>query len=174
MGKQKISNKKSAKLATAILGILIFIDDYFNCLTVGAVMKPIIDENNVSRAKLANIIDSTAAPICILAPVSSWAASVVAIIGDTGVKNPMNVFLSTIPLNLYALLTILTVVYFSFSKYEIGSMESYERDDTSRIVTKEEVGYTHSDKGRVIDLILPIVVLISVTILMMMRTGGFF
>ena len=85
----------------------------------------------------------------------------------------MNVFLSTIPLNLYALLTILTVVYFSFSKYEIGSMESYERDDTSRIVTKEEVGYTHSDKGRVIDLILPIVVLISVTILMMMRTGGF-
>lgn len=171
---KKISNKKSAKLATAILGILIFIDDYFNCLTVGAVMKPIIDENNVSRAKLANIIDSTAAPICILAPVSSWAASVVAIIGDTGVKNPMNVFLSTIPLNLYALLTILTVVYFSFSKYEIGSMESYERDDTSRIVTKEEVGYTHSDKGRVIDLILPIVVLISVTILMMMRTGGFF
>lgn len=171
---KKINNKKSAKLAAGILGMLIFIDDYFNCLTVGAVMKPIMDENKVSRAKLAHIIDSTAAPVCILAPVSSWAASVVAIIGDTGVKNPMNVFLSTIPLNLYAILTIITVIYFSFSKYEVGTMEAYERNDTSKIVAKEEVGYSHSDNGKVIDLVLPILVLIFVTILMMLRTGGFF
>lgn len=171
---KKISSKKSAKFAAAALGILIFIDDYFNCLTVGAVMKPIMDENKVSRAKLAHIIDSTAAPVCILAPVSSWAASVVAIIGDTGVANPMNVFLSTIPLNLYALLTLCTVFYFAFSKYELGTMEQYERNDTTKIVTKEEVGYTHSDNGKVIDLILPIVVLIVGTILMMMRTGGYF
>lgn len=171
---KKINSKRSAKLATGALGMLIFIDDYFNCLTVGAVMRPIIDENKVSRAKLAHIIDSTAAPVCILAPVSSWAASVVAIIGDTGVENPMNVFLSTIPLNLYALLTLFAVFYFSFSKYEIGTMEQYERNDTAKIITKEETGYTHSDNGKVIDLILPIVVLIAGTIIMMLRTGGFF
>lgn len=115
----KIKNKTSAKLATTFLGMLIFIDDYFNCLTVGAVMKPIIDENKVSRAKLAHLIDSTAAPVCIIAPVSSWAASVIAVIGDTGVANPMNVFLSTIPINAYVLLTLITVIYFAFSKDEI-------------------------------------------------------
>ncbi len=104
-----------AKLATSFLGMLIFIDDYFNCLTVGAVMKPIVDENKVSRAKLAHIIDSTAAPVCILAPVSSWAASVVAVIGDTGVKNPMSVFLNTIPMNVYPILTLLLILYFCTS-----------------------------------------------------------
>lgn len=171
---KRIKNKQSAKFATALLGILIFIDDYFNCLTVGAVMKPIIDENKVSRAKLAHIIDSTAAPVCILAPVSSWAASVVAIIGDTGVKNPMNVFISTIPLNLYAILTLITVFYFAFSKYEVGIMESYERNDTSKLLAKEEVGYSYSEDGKVIDLVLPILVLIVVTVTMMLRTGGFF
>lgn len=112
---KKIKSKRSAKLAAAILGMLIFIDDYFNCLTVGAVMRPIIDENKVSRAKLAQLIDSTAAPVCILAPISSWAASVVAVIGDTGLKNPMGIFISTIPLNLYALLTLISVFYFTFS-----------------------------------------------------------
>ena len=100
--KKHIKNKTTAKLAGTILGMLIFIDDYFNCLTVGAVMKPIMDENKVSRAKLAQIIDSSAAPVCILAPISSWAASVVAIIGDSGIDNPMKVFVNTIPLNLYA------------------------------------------------------------------------
>ncbi|WP_390904746.1 Na+/H+ antiporter NhaC family protein [Peptoniphilus equinus] len=171
---KKIGSKSSAKLATAILGVLIFIDDYFNCLTVGAVMKPITDANHISRAKLAHIIDSTAAPVCILAPVSSWAASVVAIIGDTGVENPMQVFLSTIPLNLYALFTLLTVLIFSVTKYEIGAMEAFEREDTSKLVSEDEVGYQHSDNGRVIDLVLPILVLIGVTVAMMLRTGGFF
>ncbi|MDO5716316.1 MAG: Na+/H+ antiporter NhaC family protein [Tissierellia bacterium] len=170
----KIKRKSSAKLATGILGSLIFIDDYFNCLTVGAVMQPITDGKGISRAKLAHIIDSTAAPICILAPISSWAASVVAIIGDTGVANPMQQFLKTIPLNAYALLTLFMVFYFAFSKTEIGLMEDFEREDKSRLShTKEEV-YEHSDKGKVIDLILPIITLIGTTVFMMLRTGGYF
>lgn len=170
----KIKSKTSAKLATTLLGLLIFIDDYFNCLTVGAVMKPIIDENKVSRAKLAHLIDSTAAPVCIIAPVSSWAASVVAVIGDTGVENPMNVFLNTIPMNAYVLLTLFTVFYFAFSKNEIGVMQKYEIEDTSRIIDKEDVGYKYSKDGRVFDLIVPIVCLIAVTVIMMLRTGGLF
>ncbi|WP_138159358.1 Na+/H+ antiporter NhaC family protein [Peptoniphilus catoniae] len=171
---KKIKSKPAAKLATAALGILIFIDDYFNCLTVGAVMRPITDENKISRAKLAHIIDSTAAPVCILAPVSSWAASVIAIIGDTGVEKPMHAFLGTIPLNAYAILTIITIIYFSISKTELFSMEKYERNDTSKLETAEDVGYVHSDNAKVADLVVPIVVLISVTILMMLRTGGYF
>lgn len=170
----KIKSKAAAKLAASILGMVIFIDDYFNCLTVGAVMQPITDENNVSRAKLAHIIDSTAAPVCILAPVSSWAASVVAIIGDSGVENPMNVFLSTIPLNFYALFTLFIIVYFCFSKTELGVMESYARNDTSRLINKHDTGYEHSDQGKVIDLLLPILVLIAVTVAEMLNTGGYF
>lgn len=172
--KKHIKNKTTAKLAGTILGMLIFIDDYFNCLTVGAVMKPIMDENKVSRAKLAQIIDSSAAPVCILAPISSWAASVVAIIGDSGIDNPMKVFVNTIPLNLYALLTIFSLFYFCFSKHEICSMEKYEINDTSLEVKNENVGYTYSENGKVIDLVLPILTLIVVTLLMMLRTGGYF
>ena len=171
---KKIKSKKMAKLATAFLGVLIFIDDYFNCLTVGAVMKPIIDENKVSRAKLAHIIDSTAAPVCILAPVSSWAASVVAVIGDTGVKNPMSVFLSTIPMNVYPILTLLLILYFCTTDIEMGVMEKYELNDTSRILENEEVGYEYSKNGKVYDLVVPILVLIFVTVAMMLKTGGFF
>ena len=171
---KKIKSKKMAKLATAFLGIIIFIDDYFNCLTVGAVMKPITDENKVSRAKLAHIIDSCAAPVCILAPVSSWAASVVAVIGDTGVANPMRVFLATIPMNVYPLMTLIMILYFSTTEIEMGLMEKYELDDTSRIIEKEDVGYEYSKNGRVFDLVIPIVVLIFVTVMMMLKTGGFF
>lgn len=171
---KKIKSKRSAKLAAAILGMLIFIDDYFNCLTVGAVMRPIIDENKVSRAKLAQLIDSTAAPVCILAPISSWAASVVAVIGDTGLKNPMGIFISTIPLNLYALLTLISVFYFTFSSKEIGIMEKFENSDTSRISESVDLAYDYSDKGKVIDLIIPILTLISVTIIEMLKTGGYF
>ena len=173
-GSKKIKSKKMAKLATSFLGMLIFIDDYFNCLTVGAVMKPIVDENKVSRAKLAHIIDSTAAPVCILAPVSSWAASVVAVIGDTGVKNPMSVFLSTIPMNVYPILTLLLILYFCTSDIEMGVMEKYELNDTSRIIENEEVGYEYSKNGKVYDLVVPILVLIFVTVAMMLKTGGFF
>lgn len=172
--KNKIKNKKMAKLATVILGILIFIDDYFNCLTVGTVMKPITDEHKISRAKLAHIIDSSAAPICIIAPISSWAASIIAIIGDAGIENPVSVFLSTIPLNLYALLTIFTLFYFCFSKYELGKMREYEIDDTSKIIEDSNVNYKYSTNGKVIDLIIPILVLIFGTIFMMIKTGGYF
>lgn len=171
---KRIKNKNMAKFSTAILGMLIFIDDYFNCLTVGAVMKPITDSNEISRVKLAHIIDSTAAPICILAPVSSWAASIVAIIGVTGVANPMKVFLSSIPFNIYAILTILTVIYFCFSDIEIGSMAKFELKDTSIIDTEEDTVYDHSTKGRVIDLILPVLTLIGGTVFFMLRTGGYF
>jgi len=114
---EKIKTKWAAKLSTAILGIIIFIDDYFNCLTIGAVMKPITDKNKVSRAKLAYIIDSTAAPVCIIAPVSSWAASVVSNIGSANVDNPMGVFISTIPFNLYALIAIFSVFFFKTLAY---------------------------------------------------------
>lgn len=171
---EKIKSKSMAKFSTAILGILIFIDDYFNCLTVGAVMKPITDSNKISRVKLAHIIDSAAAPICIMAPVSSWAASVVAIIGSTGIENPMKVFLSTIPFNLYALFTIFTVIYFCFSDIEIGSMEKFEIEDTSRLETEDQLGYEHSNKGQVIDLVLPVLTLIGATVFFMLRTGGYF
>lgn len=172
--KKHIKSKTSAKLFGTILGMLIFIDDYFNCLTVGAVMKPIMDENKVSRAKLSQIIDSSAAPVCILAPISSWAASVIAIIGDSGIENPMKVFISTIPLNLYALLTIFSLFYFCFSKHEICSMEKYELNDTSKEEKISDVGYTYSKNGKVIDLVLPIITLILSTVLMMLRTGGYF
>lgn len=172
--KTKIKNKSMAKLATVILGTLIFIDDYFNCLTVGTVMKPITDENKISRAKLAHIIDSSAAPVCIIAPISSWAASVVAIIGDSGVENPMGVFLSTIPLNLYALLTIFTLFYFCFSKTELPKMQDYEINDTSKISGNTNVNYKHSENGKVIDLVLPILILIFGTIFMIIKTGGYF
>ncbi|MGP1598740.1 Na+/H+ antiporter NhaC family protein [Peptoanaerobacter stomatis] len=172
---EKIKSKSMAKVSAGILGILIFIDDYFNCLTVGAVMRPITDKNKVSCAKLAYIIDSTAAPVCIIAPVSSWAASVVSNIGSANVDNPMGVFISTIPFNLYALLTIFSVFFFALVGFDIGPMASLEMDDTSAnnvMIDDEEL--KHSEKGKVIDLILPVAVLIVVTIFFMLRTGGYF
>lgn len=173
---EKIKTKAMAKISAAVLGILIFIDDYFNCLTVGAVMRPITDKNKVSRAKLAYIIDSTAAPVCIIAPVSSWAASVVSNIGSANVENPMGVFISTIPFNLYALLTIFSVFFFSLLGLEIGPMAKFELEGdnhkTGAMIDTEEPA--HSDKGKVIDLILPVIVLIGVTIFFMLKTGGYF
>ena len=174
---EKIKTKSMAKISAAVLGMLIFIDDYFNCLTVGAVMRPITDKNKVSRAKLAYIIDSTAAPVCILAPVSSWAASVVSNIADANVENPMGVFISTIPFNLYAVLTIFAVFFFSFIGLDIGPMAKFELEGEKNnlegaMIDVEEP--KHSDKGTVADLIVPVVVLISVTIFFMLRTGGYF
>lgn len=173
---EKIKSKEMAKLSAALLGILIFIDDYFNCLTVGAVMRPITDKNNVSRAKLAYIIDSTAAPICIIAPVSSWAASVVSNIDSANVDNAMGVFISTIPFNLYALFTIFCVIFFSFAKFDIGPMAHFELEDTSKETSDStsDEDLVHSTNGKVIDLVLPVVVLIVVTICFMLRTGGYF
>lgn len=172
---EKIKTKWAAKLSTAILGIIIFIDDYFNCLTIGAVMKPITDKNKVSRAKLAYIIDSTAAPVCIIAPVSSWAASVVSNIGSANVDNPMGVFISTIPFNLYALIAIFSVFFFSIVSFDIGPMAKFEIEDTSKMngmVDEEDL--KHSENGKVIDLVLPVLVLIAVTIFFMLKTGEYF
>lgn len=172
----KIKTKRGASLATAGLGILIFIDDYFNCLTVGTVMRPVTDKHGISRAKLAYIIDATAAPICIIAPVSSWAASVIATIGETGAtQDPLSMFISSIPFNFYALLTIAGVIFFCVSNKDIGPMRDpklietsvNEASDVSREV---EV----SKRGTVLDLVIPILSLVVFTVLAMLYTGGFF
>ena len=122
---KKIKSRVGAQLATSALGALIFIDDYFNCLTVGTVMRPVTDKYRISHAKLAYIIDATAAPICIIAPVSSWAASVVSQMSDTGL-NGMHSFIYSIPYNLYAILTVIMIIILSVSDLEFGPMEKFE------------------------------------------------
>ena len=128
---QKIRSKRSAELATSFLGVLIFIDDYFNCLTVGTVMKPVTDKYHISRAKLAYIIDTTAAPVCIIAPVSSWAAAVGSTLFETGsFTNELSAFFATIPFNMYAILSILMVLTLSFTDLEFGPMADAEWAET--------------------------------------------
>ena len=171
-----IKTRVGAQLATIVLGILIFIDDYFNCLTVGSVMREITDEFKVSRAMLAYIIDSTAAPVCIIAPISSWAAAVSGYTSGDGFQ----LFLNTIPFNLYALLTIVMVCYVIGSEFHLGKMKKHELaaqngdvcfgDDSYQ--TNEEISY--NQKGKVLDLILPVIVLIMSCIIGMIYTGGFF
>ena len=128
---KKLKTRKSAQLGTSFLGALIFIDDYFNCLTVGTVMKPVIDKHQISRAKLAYIIDATAAPICIIAPISSWAASVISQMAGLDVNgvplNGMETFLATIPFNLYAILTLIMVVIMCVTNIEFGPMVKFEK-----------------------------------------------
>ena len=119
---EKIKNKKMALLATTFLGILIFVDDYFNCLTVGSVMRPVTDKYKVSRAKLAYIIDATAAPVCIIAPISSWAAAVNSYVPEDAGINGLQLFIRTIPFNLYALLTLFMVIYTSARNIDFGQM----------------------------------------------------
>lgn len=215
-----IKNAKMAQVLTALLGIIIFVDDYFNCLTVGAVMRPVTDRFNISREKLAWIIDSTAAPICIIAPVSSWAVAVGGYLGEGG----FTTFVQSIPYNFYALLTIVFVFFMCFSNRDFGPMRQAEADahksadqqqripspdsaleavstarldgaaegdplpakietivaerdeleDAAKAAVEEFKGMTISDKGRVFDLIVPIVVLIVFSILGMLYAGGFF
>ena len=217
---QKIKSKRAAELATSLLGVLIFIDDYFNCLTVGAGMRPVTDRFNISREKLAWIIDSTAAPICIIAPVSSWAVAVGGYLGEGG----FTTFVQSIPYNFYALLTIVFVFFMCFSNRDFGPMRQAEADahksadqqqripspdsaleavstarldgtaegdplpakietivaerdeleDAAKAAVEEFKGMTISDKGRVFDLIVPIIVLIVFSILGMLYAGGFF
>lgn len=173
---RRIKNKKSALLSTFGLGVLIFVDDYFNCLTVGSVMRNVCDEFKISRAKLAYIIDSTAAPICIIAPISSWAA---AVSGYTS-RDGFTLFLQTIPFNLYALLTIVMVLCVIRLDLNIGSMKEYEISAQNGDVHhgNEEYKDVHfieiSDKGKVLDLILPVLFLIMSCITCMVYTGGFF
>lgn len=168
-----IKSKKGAQLSTVLLGSLIFVDDYFNCLTVGTVMRPVTDKYKVSRAKLAYIIDATAAPICIIAPISSWAAAVGSSLPENCGVDGFNLFLRTIPFNLYAILTVLFMLYIIIRNMDYGTMRAYEAK------IKKEGEETSGDKdleitgnGKVIDLVLPIVLLIVFCISAMLYTGG--
>ena len=172
-----IKSRKGAALSTFLLGVLIFVDDYFNCLTVGSVMRPVTDKHKVSRAKLAYLIDATAAPICIIAPISSWAA---AVSGTVEGVNGISLFISTIPYNLYALLTILMVIFLAVSDMDYGPMKKHELNaqngdlfTTRNKVYEDDDQPTHT-RGKVIDLILPVAVLIVLCVLGMIYTGGFF
>lgn len=175
----KIKTKKMSLLATALLGIVIFIDDYFNCLTVSTVMKPLTDKHQISRPKLAYIIDCTAAPVCIIAPISSWAAAVGSSLEATGYyDNGFEVFLSTIPLNLYAILSLIMILVLIGTNIDYGPMVSFEKaaqkGDLSKINSSTEQVMEPSDKGKVSDMILPIILLIVFSIISMLYTGGFF
>ena len=170
-----IKSRVGAHIATFILGILIFIDDYFNCLTVGSVMRPVTDSHKISRAKLAYLIDATAAPICMIAPISSWAAAVSSYApeGTSGIA----MFVQAIPYNLYSLLTLVFVVAISVMKFDYGPMAKYERNALagdlftvapSNVAADEEA----NEKGKVIDLIIPIVVLIGICVFALVYVGG--
>ena len=174
----KIKSKRSALLATTGLGVLIFVDDYFNCLTVGSVMRPVTDKFKVSRAKLAYIIDATAAPVCIIAPISSWAAAVNSYVPKDAEITGFQLFLRTIPYNLYAILTLVMVLYVIITGFDFGTMKKHERNAANgdlftsggeefEQVKEEEV----SSKGRVFDLVLPVAVLIISAIGAMIYTG---
>ena len=167
---EKIKTKTGAQLATIVLGVLIFIDDYFNCLTVGSVMRPVTDKHKISREKLAYLIDSTAAPICIIAPISSWAAAVTGFVeGEDG----FSLFLKAIPFNFYALFTLFFVVMSVILKVDFGQMKVKEE---AMILSQEKVqGQEEKEtKGKVLDLIVPILSLIVCCIIGMIYTGGFF
>ncbi len=172
-----IKSRKGAALSTFLLGVLIFVDDYFNCLTVGSVMRPVTDKHKVSRAKLAYLIDATAAPICIIAPISSWAA---AVSGTVEGVNGISLFISTIPYNLYAMLTILMVIFLAVSGMDYGPMKKHEINArngdlfTTRSKVYEDDDQPTHTRGKVIDLILPVAVLIVLCVLGMIYTGGFF
>lgn len=174
----KIKTRTGAKLSTAFLGLIIFIDDYFNCLTIGTVMKPVTDKHNISRAKLAYIIDSTAAPICIIAPISSWAASVISQLEDSGVENGIGTFISAIPFNLYAILTIILVVVVCTTNIGFGPMKRFENsafNGNDVTVQQSEINDMEiNEQGNVIDLILPILILIVTSVISMLYVGGFF
>ena len=172
-----IKTRTGAQLATIALGVLIFIDDYFNCLTVGSVMLPVTDRHKVSRAKLAYLIDATAAPVCIIAPISSWAAAVSAFAPEG--TNGLVLFIRAIPYNYYALLTIVMMVAMVLLKTEYGPMRKHERNAAKGdlfTVASQAVQETErpDGKGRVVDLVLPIVVLIAGCVIGMIYTGGFF
>lgn len=172
-----IKGRRGVALSTFFLGVLIFVDDYFNCLTVGSVMRPITDKHNISRSKLAYLIDSTAAPICIIAPISSWAA---AVSGTVEGVNGISLFINTIPYNLYAFLTILMVIFISVSDTDYGPMKIHEDNAkngdiyTTRNNVYEQDAQPVTERGRVIDLILPVAVLIVFCVVGMIYTGGFF
>ncbi|MDR0519048.1 MAG: Na+/H+ antiporter NhaC family protein [Clostridiales Family XIII bacterium] len=178
---ENVKSRVGAQIVTVILGCIIFIDDYFNCLTVGTVMRPITDTHKISRAKLSYLIDSTAAPICIIAPISTWAAAVSGFAKDAGNANPFQLFLNTIPYNFYALLTIFFVFALVLMKLDYGPMRKHEVNALNGDVyttpdrpfadaKAEEV----NPKGRVLDLAFPVITLVVTSILGLVHSGGFF
>ena len=174
-----IKSRVGAQLATVALGVLIFIDDYFNCLTVGSVMRPVTDKNNISRAKLAYLIDATAAPVCIIAPISSWAAAVAGFAKGSGAANGMSLFVSAIPFNFYAILTIIMMLFLAISKFDYGPMKKHEDNAKNGDIFTTKMQETveqmsHNEKGRVCDLVVPIIVLIIACVFGMIYSGGFF
>lgn len=175
---EHVKSRVGVQLATILLGILIFIDDYFNCLTVGSVMRPVTDRQKVSRAKLAYLIDSTAAPICIIAPISSWAAAVSGFAPEG--TNGLLLFIRAIPYNYYAILTIIMMVFLSISKMDYGPMAVHEENahKGNLFTVSSAVSGTEDNvvtgNGKVIDLVLPILVLIVSCVIGMIYTGGFF
>lgn len=178
---QNIKTRVGAQLATIALGILIFVDDYFNCLTVGSVMRPVTDRHQVSRAKLAYLIDATAAPICIIAPVSSWAAAVTSSVPKGSDINGFSMFLQTIPYNFYALCTLVMMFLITVLKFDFGSMKLHEdnaiKGDLFTTLARpygDDEENTDKPNGAVIDLVLPVVVLIICCIIGMVYSGGFF
>ena len=173
-----IKTRVGAQFATVVLGVLIFIDDYFNCLTVGSVMRPVTDRHKISRAKLAYLIDATAAPVCIIAPISSWAAAVSSYVED---GSGLALFIRTIPYNLYALLTIVMMVTLTAREVDYGPMAKYERNAKEKgdLFSGKNPYEGIQDnvpegKGIVLDLVLPIVVLVACCVVGMIYSGGFF
>lgn len=170
--KKHIKSKVGAQCATILLGILIFIDDYFNCLTVGSVMKPVTDKYGVSKEKLAYLIDATAAPICIIAPISSWAAAVAGFVTEG--ENGIQLFCKAIPFNFYAILTIIMMFAMVFMRFEYGEMSKYEKAVEVMNDAADEVSDDENTNGKVIDLLIPVIVLIVLCVIGMIYSGGFF
>lgn len=166
-----IKSRVGAQLVTILLGVIIFIDDYFNCLTVGSVMYPVAKKHKISREKLAYLIDATAAPVCIIAPISSWAAAVTGFVDGT---DGLTLFIKAIPYNYYALFTILFMIGLVVTKSDFGPMEGYEKAAMEWKDDELEDDSNAAGKGKVIDLIFPIVILIISCVLGMIYTGGFF
>ena len=175
---ERIKTRAGAQLATIALGVLIFIDDYFNCLTVGSVMRPVSDKSRISRAKLAYLIDATAAPVCIIAPVSSWAAAVSSYVED---GNGLELFIKAIPFNFYALLTIVMMIFLALTGLEFGPMAKHEQNAKEKgdlfsgmRRAADAASEGGNPKGKVLDLVLPIAVLIVSCVIGMIYSGGFF
>ena len=176
-----IHTRAGAQFATLLLGVMIFVDDYFNCLTVGSVMRPVTDRQKISRAKLAYLIDATAAPICIIAPVSSWAAAVTSSVPEGSGINGFTMFLRTIPYNYYAIMTIVMCLFLIFTGTDYGSMKRNEENaKNGDLFTTEDRPYGDDvddgtdTKGHVVDLVAPVIVLIASCIFGMIYSGGFF
>ena len=177
--REQIKSRKHAQLMTFLLGVLIFVDDYFNCLTVGSVMRPVTDNHKISRAKLSYIIDATAAPVCIIAPISSWAAAVSGMVEGT---NGLTLFMQAIPYNYYALLTLLMIVIISVRNFDYGPMKLHEDNAQYHgdLYTTPERPYADAQeektelRGTIADLVVPVIALIVSCVICLMYTGGFF